>query len=103
MSTRSWVQDPATGKLVPKASYHRAGPTAPDIMRPFDPVITDEGERIVNRRQLQSYLRETNQCSAWEHDNVMKDHERHRRERKAVDLSDLKRACISAVNNSGAT
>jgi hypothetical protein len=60
MTRRSYVQDPATGKLVPKEEWYagRDEPNAPMVMpdlKPYQSMVT--GEQIGGRRQHREHLK----------------------------------------------
>jgi hypothetical protein len=59
MSRQSWVQDPITGKLIPKDEYVRKSPDSPYIQGPLDPFVSPiDGRTIGDRKHLRDHNRE---------------------------------------------
>lgn len=59
MSRRSWVQDPETGKLIPKEEWHGRRISGPYVVRDIDPFISPiDGSVITSRPQLDKHNRE---------------------------------------------
>lgn len=53
---RTYVQDPVTGKLVPKAEYRRAASQAPAVMPDIQPFISPvDGREISSRTHLRTH------------------------------------------------
>lgn len=52
----SWIQDPQTGKLIPKEEYRRGMPLGPRIQPDIDAFISPvDGKPIYSRRQLREH------------------------------------------------
>lgn len=53
----SWIQDPATGKLIPKGEYRRRqAPASPLIAPDLEPFVSPvDGQPIYSRRQLRDH------------------------------------------------
>jgi len=56
MTRKSWVQDPETGKLIPKEEYQRYGPTSAAIQGDIEPFVSPvDGQHITSRSQLRAH------------------------------------------------
>ena len=56
MSRQSWVQDPDTGKLVPKDEWNRQVPESAAIMGDIEPFISPiDGSAITSRSKLRTH------------------------------------------------
>lgn len=52
----TWVQDPETGKLIPKAEYQRRERPAPLVIPDVQPFVSPvDGQPIYSRRQLRDH------------------------------------------------
>jgi hypothetical protein len=59
MTRQTWVQDPSTGKLIPKEQYQRGGSDAPYIQGDIaDFVSPIDGRVISDRGQLRRHMAE---------------------------------------------
>jgi hypothetical protein len=59
MGRKSWVQDPITGKLIPKGEYVRARPTSAYIQGDIDNFVSPiDGTTITDRGQLRRHMDE---------------------------------------------
>lgn len=56
MARKTWVQDPETGKLVPKEKYRRRGPDAPYIQGDIEGVVSPiDGTLLDDRAKLRRH------------------------------------------------
>lgn len=60
MTRQSWVQDPVTGKLIPKELYvRRSNDTAPAVLDDIQPFVSPITKRVVSSRSgLRQHNRE---------------------------------------------
>lgn len=59
MARQSWVQDPKTGKLIPKEEYQREGSDSAYIQGPIDSFVSPiDGRVIRDRKHLRDHNRE---------------------------------------------
>lgn len=57
MTRQTWVQDPVTGKLIPKEDYRRARSDAPYIQGDIDNFVSPiDGTVITDRGQLRRHM-----------------------------------------------
>lgn len=50
MPRKTYVQDPATGKLVPKEEYRRQAPSAPSVLPDIEPFVSPVDGRVIGSR-----------------------------------------------------
>lgn len=59
MSRQTWVQDPKTGKLIPKEEYQREGSNSPYIQGDIESFVSPiDGSVISDRGQLRRHMSE---------------------------------------------
>ena len=59
MSRKTWVQDPKTGKLIPKEEYQREGTNSPYIQGDIASFVSPiDGSVITDRGQLRRHMAE---------------------------------------------
>jgi hypothetical protein len=93
MTTKSYVQDPETGKLVPKSQYrHPQTRVAPDIMQTFEPFTSQiDNRKISNRDALKAHNREHQVTNIQDYGpDWFKRHEKQRQEQHHIKSSEAK-------------
>jgi hypothetical protein len=75
---------------------------APTVIGDIDkPYITDDGRQLTSRSQVREHMRATGQVPIQEHQDVMKDHVRHRHEFWRSEKDRRRAAVIDAVKGHG--